>query len=69
MTGALDCMTLMNTRREIRCYDCVNHPYDRVRDVLKQNALAVFQSATKTATSRAQSVAAELNVDLGGIAV
>ena len=65
----LDCMTLMNTRREIRCYDYVNHPYDRVRDALKQNALAVFQSATKTAASRAQSVAAELHVDLGGIAV
>ncbi len=62
-------MTLMNTRREIRCYDYVNHPYDRVRDALKQNALAVFQSATKTAASRAQSVAAELHVDLGGIAV
>ena len=59
----------MNTRREIRCYDYVNYPYDRVRDALKRNALAVFQSATKTAASRAQSVAAELHVDLGGIGV
>ena len=62
-------MTLMDTGREIRCYDYVNHPYDRVRDALKRNALAVFQSATKTAASRAQSVAAELHVDLGGISV
>jgi hypothetical protein len=54
---------------EIRCYDYVNHPYERVRDALRQNALTVFQSATKTATSRAQSVAAELHVDFGGIGV
>ena len=59
--------TLMDTGREIRCYDYVNHPYERVRDVLKQNALAVFQSATKTAASRAQSIASELHVDFGGI--
>lgn len=38
-------------RREIRCYDYVNHPYESVRDALKQNALTVFQSATKTAAS------------------
>ena len=55
--------------RKIRCYDYVNHPYARVRDALKQNAPAVFQSATKTAASRAQSVAAELHVDFGGIGV
>lgn len=55
--------------REIRCYDYVNRPYERVRDALKQNSLAVFQSATKNAASRAQSVAAELHVDFGGIGV
>jgi hypothetical protein len=55
--------------REIRCYDYVNQPYERVRDALKQDALTVFQSATKTAASRAQSVAAELHVDFGGIGV
>lgn len=55
--------------REIRFYDYVNHPYERVRDALTRNALAVFQSATKNAASRAQSVAAELHVDFGGIGV
>ena len=59
----------MSTGREIRSYDYVNRPYVRVRDALRQNALAVFQSATKGAASRAQSVAAELQVDLGGIGV
>jgi hypothetical protein len=59
----------MTKGRAIRCYDYVNHPYDRVRDALKQNALTVFQSATKAAVSRAQSVAAELHVDIGGIGI
>jgi hypothetical protein len=61
--------TLRDKGREIRCYDYVNHSYQRVRDALKQNALAVFQSATKNAAARAQSVAAELRVDFGGIGV
>lgn len=55
--------------RKIRCYDYVNHPYEQVRDALKQNARMVFQSATKTAASRAQSVAAELRVDFAGMGV
>ena len=59
----------MSTGREIRSYDYVNHPYERVRNALSQNALMVFQSATKAAASRAQSVAAELHVDFGGIGV
>src|ERR1700744_1015805 len=59
----------MSTGREIRSYDYVNRPYEGVRDVLKQNAIAVFQSATKAAASRAQSVAAELHVDFAGIGV
>jgi hypothetical protein len=59
----------MSTGREIRCYDYVNHPYERVRDALRQDALKVFQSATKAAAYRAQSVAAELHIDIGGIGV
>jgi hypothetical protein len=59
----------MSTAREIRSYDYVNHPYERVRNALTQNALTVFQSATKAAASRAQSIAAELHVDFGGIGV
>ena len=59
----------MSTGREIRSYDYVNRPYERVRDALRQNALTVFQSATKAAAFRAQSIAAELHVDFGGIGV
>jgi hypothetical protein len=60
---------LMSKGREIRCYDYVNHPYERVRDALSQDALTVFQAATKTAASRAQTVAAELHFNIGGIGV
>jgi hypothetical protein len=59
----------MSTGTTIRSYDYVNHPYDRVRDTLKQHAAEVFQSATKAAASRAESVAAELHVDFAGVGV
>lgn len=59
----------MSKGAEIRCYDYVNHPYAKVRDALKRDAARVFQSATKAAASRAESVAAELHVDLGGVGV
>lgn len=56
-------------RREIRCYDYVNHPYEQVRDDLSQDAPRVFQLATKSAVSRAEAVATELHVDFGGIGI
>lgn len=59
----------MSKGREIRCFDYVNHPYEQVRDALRKNAISVFQSATKAAASRAETVAAELHVDVGGIGV
>jgi hypothetical protein len=59
----------MSKGREIHTYDYVNHPYPQVRDALSKNAPAVFQSATKAAAARAQSVASELRLDLGGITI
>lgn len=59
----------MSKGPEIRCYDYVNHPYEQVRDALTKDPLRVFQSATKAAASRAQSIASELRVEMGGIAV
>ncbi len=59
----------MSKGREIRCFDYVNHPYEQVRDALSKDSLAVFQSATKAAASRARSVASELRVEIGGIGV
>jgi hypothetical protein len=59
----------MSKGREIHCYDYVNHPYEQVRSALSKDAPAVFQSATKAAASRAQSIASELRIDIGGIAI
>lgn len=60
---------LKKDKSEIRCYDYVNHPYQRVRDRLSRDALSVFQAATKSAVSRAHTVATELHVDLGGLGI
>ena len=59
----------MTKGREIRCFDYVNHPYEQVRDALVADAPAVFQAATKAAAARAQSVASELRVNIGGIGI
>jgi hypothetical protein len=59
----------MSKSPEIRCYDYVNHPYERVRDALQRDAVNLFQSATKAAASRAQSIASELHVDIGGVGI
>ena len=59
----------MSKGREIHCYDYINHPYEQVRAALSKNAPTVFQSATKAATARAQSIASELRLDFGGIGI
>jgi hypothetical protein len=59
----------MSKGREIHSYDYVNHPYEQVHSALSKDAPAVFQSATKAAASRAQSIASELRIDIGGIAI
>lgn len=59
----------MTKGREIRCFDYVNHPYDKVRDALGEDARAVFRSATKAAATRAHSVASELRVNIGGLEI
>jgi hypothetical protein len=59
----------MGRRQEIRCFDYVNHPYDRVKDVMSRDALAVFQAATRAASSRAHAVASALRVDVGPIGI
>jgi hypothetical protein len=56
-------------RHEIRTFDYVNHPYPAVRQVLADDALGVFQAATRSASSRAETVAAALRVDVAGLHV
>jgi hypothetical protein len=54
---------------KIHCYDYVNHPYEQVRRALSNDAPGVFQSATNAAASRAQSIASELRIEIGGIGI
>jgi hypothetical protein len=57
------------SEREIRSYDYVNHPYRVVRDALASDAQGVFRAATMAAASRAEDVAAQLNVEVGGLRI
>ena len=57
----------MNKGKEIRCYDYVNHPYEKVRAAFSKSPTEVFQKATKVAASRARSVASQLKVNIAGV--
>lgn len=59
----------MGKSRPIRVFDYVNQPYAKVRDLLKQDPLAAFANATKSAEQRAEHVAAQLHVSLGAVRV
>ena len=59
----------MGTSKQIRVFDYVNQPYARVRDLLRNDPLAAFTRATKSAEERANSVAAQLQVSLGAVRV
>jgi hypothetical protein len=54
---------------ELRCYDYVNHPYAAVRDALRADLAGIFGRATKSATGRAHTLAANLKVDLGALEI
>lgn len=55
--------------KTIRFYDYVNHPYEKVREVLRSGASEVFKNATKVAAQRAKTVASELHVNIAGIEI
>lgn len=55
--------------REIRAFDYVNHPYDRVSEALRSGALEIFRSATHAAASRAHTVATGLHVNIAGFKI
>ena len=59
----------MSERREVRSYDYVNQPYERVRRALVGDPHRIFRSATRAAASRVRSLASELRVNLAGVEV
>ncbi len=59
----------MPKAREVRCYDYVNHTYERVCDALTGDVVKVFQAATQSASVRAHAVGVALHADVAGIEV
>lgn len=59
----------MTKGTSLRAYDYVNHPYDVVRSALHDDAKSMFIQATRSAATRAGSVAAGLQVNIGGVEV
>ncbi len=59
----------MSKGREVRAFDYVNQPYERVREALRDNALEIFRNATRAAASRARAVASGLHVNIGGLEI
>jgi len=59
----------MNKGRQIRVFDYVNQPYEKVRDALMTSAGPTFARATTRAAARAESVASQLHVTIGALEV
>ena len=56
----------MTTPTQVRTFQYVNRSYDRVRATLHQKEGALFQAATRAATSRTDSLASTLKVAIQG---
>ena len=59
----------MSKGRQVRTFDYVNQPYDKVRKLLESSAGPVFAQATKGAAARAEAVASQLKVNIAGMEV
>ena len=59
----------MPNGRQIRVFDYVNQPYEKVRDALMTGAGPALARATTRAAARAESVASQLRVTIGVVEV
>jgi len=57
----------MSSPQEVRSYAYVTRPYPQVRDVLRADAVGVFQRATASATERARSLVSTLRASFGPV--
>ena len=57
----------MSDAHTIRCYEYVTLPYDQVRDLLRTDAVGLFQRATTEATTRARALVSTLRVKVGSV--
>jgi hypothetical protein len=59
----------MTEPRKLRCYEYVDRPYERVRPLLRDSGLVLFQHATTSAAARADALASTLRVGLSGFEI
>lgn len=59
----------MSESREVRCFDYVTAPYDRVRALLHSDAAGIFARATATANDRVRELIATLRLNVGPMEV
>jgi hypothetical protein len=57
----------MSNAYDLRVYEYVNRPYDRVSEVLKRDAIGVFRRATASATARARSLVSTMRASVGPV--
>jgi hypothetical protein len=57
----------MSRAHEVRAYEYVNRPYERVSEVLRLDAIGVFQRATASATARARALVSTLRASFGPV--
>jgi hypothetical protein len=55
--------------REARCYEYVTVPYDRVRELLRSDAVTIFSRATASAADRTRELVATLRLNVGPLEV
>ncbi len=59
----------MKSATKIRCFDYVNRSYQKVCESLSKHSQVVFHLATRSAETRAESVAAGLHVNIAGVEI
>jgi hypothetical protein len=59
----------MTEGRQIRVFDYVNQPFERVRAALTEHATAIFERATSVAGERAEGLASALRVQVAGFEI
>ena len=57
----------MSESREVRCYDYVPVRFERVRELLRSEGIAIFSRATTTVNERARELVATLRLDVGPV--
>jgi hypothetical protein len=59
----------MTQLRDIHTCAFVNHPYDRVRELLRGDPVGILQRATHSATVRARALVATMHAQLGPVQI